>query len=132
MLKENTWDLLKEYYSKTFGVNPAIVDYIAVHDILELCARGYCVSRIARHIEDDEQYVTDVLKEFFNFDGFEEDIDFDVKPLYDRYKYNKYLFCSRAHELDRIATPLTINELYRINRKLQIIESEIENYYAKA
>jgi hypothetical protein len=127
----DSWDLLKRIYKDRFNVEPILVDYIAVSDILYLCAEGKSNKEISLALDFDEEYIQSVLKQFFRFDGFIQDVAFNVRNLYRKNKYNRYCFLSTARFFDRETTEALLKEGFRVNIIMDVIEKEIENFYAR-
>lgn len=128
---KTVWELIKQMYKKNYDMTEDIVDFIAVYDILDECCQGFSRSSIALHLDFDEEYIKETIKDFLFFDGFEHDIMFNPKDLYRRYKYNKYLYISNAAKFDVSLTEKDCAELYRINQRLGRIEKAMFDYYAK-
>lgn len=125
----DTWELLKQIYVTRLGVDSDIVDYIAVHDIVELCCKGLSISTIVLETDFDEDYIKSVLKEFLDFEGFIQDIDFDCRKLYQRHRYNKYTYIYIGKNTSPVVLDEDLHNAYRINVTLDIMEKEIDKYY---
>lgn len=128
----DSWNLIKLAYKQAWNIDPIIIDYLAVYDILVLCVQGRSISRICHELNYDPGYVQDVLQEFFLFSGFSFDLDFNSRQLYIRNRYNKYIYLLRARELDNQSTDESLKESYRINIIFDKIEREVEKYGARA
>lgn len=126
---DNTWELLKQFYKTNLGIEGKVVEYLAVVDILKLCAEGHSNLKIALMSDFEEEYVKCVIQEYFKFDGWSTDFDFNTRALYERCKYNKYTFISLARERDKTTSESSFGWVYRINQKLDDIEKEIEKGY---
>jgi len=127
----DTWILLKRVLRQVHHLDSdKVLDYIAVYDILKECCSGKSNSYISQKLEIDEEYIESCIKEFFGFCGFRLDLDFDCRVLYNRYRYNKYIYLDRATALDPVTDYDMIKKSFQINERLDQIEKEIEKYYA--
>lgn len=78
------WTMIKRFYYDKFNINPMVIEYISVQDILKKCATGYSNKRIANSLNEDVNYISDTILEFFDFYGWEYDLDVNPLALYNR------------------------------------------------
>ncbi len=124
----DTWNALKELCKDRLKIDPVILDYIATYPILQMCAEGRAVKTICLSQDLDEQYVRDTLVEFYAFPGFDQDLGFNARSIYERHPYNKYAFVSTAKTLDFMATEEDLVEAFRINILFDEIERKVGEY----
>ena len=75
-----SWEVIKEFYLKEFGIDEWLVEMYANLDILCLCASGVSFRDISVFLEVPISEVKTVANSVFEFDGWEEEIP--VNPLY--------------------------------------------------
>jgi hypothetical protein len=78
------WDYIKSIYMNKHGIPEVVVDMIAVEPILRHCVTGYSISKIVRYTLMQRKYVKTVLNEYFEFDGWTDDLDFSPIAFYNR------------------------------------------------
>lgn len=83
MCLNDVWEEVKKFYKDKFNIEPDLVNLMSNLEILVLCVNGFSNSSISEFLGIDEQIVSSAIKEYFNFDGFLEDLEFS--PLY-RYR----------------------------------------------
>lgn len=123
------WTPIRNYLSSCVGVKPQLLDYIAVYDILKLCCEGKSNSRIANELDEPQFFIQQIIEEFFQFGGFKNDLDFNVRVWYSKHKYNKYLYMQTARSLDLTSTTEDLRKSFDINKIFEIIERKINEYY---
>jgi hypothetical protein len=68
------WEVVKEFYKEKFGIDGWVVEMYANLDILSLCASGACNETIERFLEIPLNEIEQVIKDTFDFDGWESDL----------------------------------------------------------
>lgn len=129
---KNEWELLRNSLSALSGVKPQLLDYIAVYDILKLCAEGKCNTIISNELNEDIPYIQSVLEEFFQFSGFHKDLDFNSRLWYNRYKYNSYAYLQTARCWDLTSSPEDLRKSFDINKIFEVIERVVEAHYEQS
>ena len=87
------WEIFKEQFKKTNkGVNPDILDYIAVEDILLSHLSGYSLDRILEIYQLSKEYVIIVLEEFIKVSPREYALDFNPYNIYKNQAVNEKTF----------------------------------------
>lgn len=128
----DTWEQFKVYYKSLYPKTKLqVLDFIAVHEILELFCKGYSNKEISYRTDCDETYITDTLIEFLFTTGFSRDTGFDAREMYRRYKYNQYSYIVVCRQLDTTMSEDVYKLLFKANTTLDIIESEITNFYGR-
>jgi hypothetical protein len=125
----NSWELVKQFLSQQINVSPKLIEYIAVYDILKLCAEGRSNLLIANRTGLDIPYIQSVLNEFFLFAGFKDDLEFNSRYLYLRNRFNWYSYLQTARCWDSTSSTEDIRQSYSINKIFDAIEREVESYY---
>lgn len=88
-----SWEAVKEFYQKEFGIDAWVVEVYANMDILHLCISGASNSDIEKFLEIPITEIVKVIREAFDFDGWEESL-----PI------NPYrLFCGYSGEISSVA-----------------------------
>jgi hypothetical protein len=128
-MENRKWNLFTEYVNKEFGVSCELLNYIAVEEILLCCATGLSNKTISNICNCKEKYIIEVLNEFFNFDGWEEDLDVNILHLYessgkliDSYEILIKMISSVYESID-------IKKSYDICKKYEEIIKRINKYY---
>ena len=125
-----TWASVKDYLSRVLDADPLLLDYIAVYDILKLCAEGRSNLSISHILAEDLDYVESVVLEFYGFSGFQQDLDFNVNLCYNRYKYNLYAYLQVARTWDLVSPLDEIRRSYNVNKIFEIIDLKVNSFYA--
>lgn len=77
------WKIFKEEFFKDHEeLNPNILDYIAVEDILLEHLEGSSLEKICEKLELTSQYITSVLKEFLNVEPRKITLKFSPYRIY--------------------------------------------------
>jgi hypothetical protein len=128
MIKEQ-WKLFTEYVSNEFGISEELLNYVAVEEILSCCATGLSNKTIANVCNCDIKYVIEVINEFFNFNGWKDDLDINTYHIYessgkllDSYRMLVKLVSSVSEDID-------INKSFNICKKYEEILEKVNNYY---
>ncbi len=125
------WDFIKSIYVNKLDTPEHIVDYIAVVGILTLCAEGYSNRFIANALRLDARYIHDVIIEFLNTHGWEEDLDLNPYTIYNSCTGTYGCFA----ETIKIISPNISNQLilqsFDVCKRYDKIIKELEEYYAK-
>jgi hypothetical protein len=123
------WEVFTEYVYNRFGISKEILDYIAVNDILLCCVAGLGNNTISMKYKLSADYVSDVLKEFLDFDGWEHDLDVNTFFIYET---SGTLFESFKMMIELTTKLLTDNEIenaYRICKLYTKIKERIDDFY---
>lgn len=87
-----SWELVKSFYSDKFGIDKWVVEMYANMDILSLCVSGASNKSIENILEIPIDEVKLIIKDVFEFDGWEKDL-----PI------NPYrMFCSYDGEISSV------------------------------
>ena len=117
MNTQSNWTEFKEkFVDRNPELDPKLLDYIAVYDILRLGVNGLSNVEIADRLGLDVEYVIKTLWEFLGMEGYKESLEFS--PL------KQYLLYKNRPE-QPVAVFSSMCEIY-----LQI-ERKIEEYYAR-
>lgn len=122
------WEFIQFIYKKNYDIPPRIIDYIAVMDIVELCARGKSCKSIAKLLKFSYKYVRSVILEFLNFDGWDKDFETDFLLRYESLDGDYETFVSTVKSTTRLITGKEINIAYRICGRIRIMRKEIKQY----
>lgn len=127
-MTKNDWYTVRDLIKKLFLISNQLIDYIAVYEILDLSMCGRSNKSISNAIDTDEDYVVEVLNEFLDFPGFEEDLDFYPITLYIKSKGSFNMFETLCCTVDYYGD---IELLYESCKKLVDIKKEVDRFYAK-
>jgi len=118
------WELIRAIHSDKTGIPPNVVDYIAVRDILFSCISGISNKSIADFFHMDEEYVREVIEEFFDTSGLS--VDLPVRPYF---FYKQDMSGSEfADKLSEYLDPSSIMDMYLACAMFDKIKEEIIKY----
>ena len=123
------WDYLRTLLEEKLNIPGEILDYIAVKDILQLCASGSSNANIARFTNVEIEYVEQTLKEFFHFEGWRDDCDLNPFVLYKTCDGIWEDFEKEVTILYPYYTELEKTKLYLIASTYSKIEQDTEKYW---
>jgi hypothetical protein len=81
-MNEERWNVVRQFYMESFGVAPELVDLMASNEILLMCVSGSSNSSISRILNIDIEDVQDIISTIFNFDGWDDDLEFNPYQIY--------------------------------------------------
>ncbi len=125
------WEVIRLVNEKYLSIPPHVSDYIAIQDILRLCTFGLSNKTISERLQMQVGYIQDTLKHYFEFEGWDETLDFNPYFIYERAtkKFNLYKneieTVSATHNFDFILASFMICRIY------DEIEETVNNYYNK-
>lgn len=125
---DQRWRDVKEILQDLVGIPNEVLDYIAVQEVLKLCASGRGNTAIARQLGLEVKVVSDIVKEFFNFDGWDDDLDINPWFLYRKDPYNQSGFEYRIRTLTKLIEDDIITLAYHACSVYGRILEEIEKY----
>ena len=76
------WEDIKEFYKEHFGISNWVVEMLANLDILTLCASGASNETISNFLEIPVDEIALVIKEVFDFPGWEKDLPINPYKSY--------------------------------------------------
>lgn len=127
-MENKGWIKFRKFYSELYHIKNSLVDMIAVYEILLFCASGRSNKTIARFLDMEEDYVSDVLEEFISFRGFEYDLDLNPSSIFDRVEN----FEEFVNEV-KLVSPLSVDtELilwYSVCTRFNSIRERIDKFY---
>lgn len=104
------WDTVKEFYQKEFGIEEWVVELYANMDILSLCASGASNKDIEEFLEIPEKEIVTVIRETFDFDGWDKALPLNPYRLFCSYDG---AISSVSHFLDFVSALSTEFGAYR-------------------
>lgn len=125
------WDYIKSIYMNKHGIPEVVVDMIAVEPILRHCVTGYSTSKIVRYTLMQRKYVKATINEYFEFDGWTDDLDFSPIAFYRRSQENVIRFEEEIRMVSSIENDM-IAFLFYICRRYEGILKEIEKYHGQS
>lgn len=126
---DDPWKMIRTIHASTQKVPPAIVDLIAVFDILTACVRGYSIDRIAEELEMDAKYVESVLLEYFDFPGWYRDLSVNLYNVFKSTKQDFDGFYSAVSKLSgSFIKDLDITKCYKICYTYHRLRKELGQY----
>jgi len=127
----SNWELFKRYYSDLFDTSLELVDYLAVYDILRLCAYGYSNYKIERYTKIELSYIEDTLLTYYDFCGWACDLDFSPIALYNRSKGNFIYYEQEIRMIcDKINKRL-LKRTFDISKRFNDIKKEVDEFYGR-
>lgn len=126
------WKLIRLANEKYLKIPPAISDFIAVKDILRLCVSGLSNKTIANELDTTVDYVKDVLQHYMEFEGWEEDADFNPYFIYKKSNDNFIAFCQELRNISPVTDLLDIPlMMFRMSKIYDKIIEKITEFYEK-
>jgi len=130
-MDNKVWEDVQKIYLEKFNIPPKILDLIACDEVMLLCVSGLSNQVISQHVEQDEEYIKSILKEFLGFEGWQ--FDLDINPFFQYTKYKQYdSFISNFAVLSPATEEFIAQKSFNLCRKFEKIRKEIEPYYASA
>lgn len=126
---ESTWDVIKKIYENKFGVSGKQVDYVAVNEILKMCVSGISNAKIGYSLDQEVNYVSEVIYDHLGFNGWETDLDISPWRIYCKNAGVKFAFESEIQNLTNLLNSGIIDLAYRICSIYESIRKEIEYFY---
>lgn len=123
------WDYLKTLLEDKLGIPGNVLDYIAVKDILQLCASGSSNQNISRFTNVDLDYVTSTIREFLLFDGWIDDCDLNPYMTYQSCQGVYSDFEREILLLYPFYTKNAIMQMYSAANLYKLIEDKMEEYW---
>lgn len=124
------WKVVLEFYEKELHVPRNITECLSVLEILRGCAMGLSNTRISKGY-DDIDYVSAVLFHYYNFPGWDIDLDFSPIAVYRRingnylaYEQEILMLSWRYEDFDE-----NIKESFNICKRYEEILKELDEYY---
>jgi hypothetical protein len=123
----NSYETIRKIYVDKLGIPENVVDLIAVQDVLKFCAIGISNEEISSLLQIDEDAVEDILKAYYSFNGWIEDLDLNVYSVYLR----NTSFQGYSEDVKLVSGTISdkaIKDSYEICYKYNEIRKEIERY----
>jgi hypothetical protein len=128
----NLWDVIKLFYKQNFNIPERVIDYISVKPILIKSLSGYSNHRIALSLNEDIEYIVNILYEFLKFDGWDEDLEFNPIATFNKIKGNLENYRQEVLQNSSITNIRLIDKtFYLCERYYKRIEREIQKYYGE-
>lgn len=125
------WDCIKSVYVNEHNIPEAIVDMIAVEPILRHCVTGYSINKIVRYTLMQRKYIKTVINEYFEFDGWNDDLDFSPLAFYRRSFGSVVRFEEEIKMVSSIKNDM-IAFLFFICKRYEDIVKEIEKHHGQS
>ena len=87
-MNELRWNAVRQFYMESFGISPDLVDLMASNEILLMCVSGSSNCSISRILNIDEESINEIISTIFDFDGWEEDLEFSPYHIYEQDESN--------------------------------------------
>ena len=123
------WEEILKIYKEKFNIEPEVVDMVACSEILRQSCEGLSNETIKILTEYEPDYIRDILKLYFHFEGFESDLDFSPIGTYDHVDGDTYEFLLKVNLLNK--SKISTENLYEICKRYSQIRKEIENKYVQ-
>jgi len=125
------WDYIKSIYVNEHNIPEPVVDMIAAEPILRHCVTGYSINKVVRYTLMQRDYVKAILNEYFEFDGWNVDLDFSPIAFYRRSFGNITRFEQEINMISSVKNNL-IAFLFFICKRYEDIIEEIEKYHGQS
>jgi len=122
------WERLKKFISERTGNSEAQVELMSVIEILDMCVSGASVLDICDSLELDVKFVSEILKKYLGFTGWEESLKINPLALYKscNMEYNRFIDAYKKFTNKHNA--LYIELLFNLCKHYSELESELETY----
>ncbi len=101
-----SWDIVKEFYQKEFGIDNWVVEMYANMDILCLCVSGASNASIEEFLEIPIPEIVKVLQDAFDFGGWDKDLPLNPYKIFCSYKGTISSVQHFADFVDEVGTEL--------------------------
>lgn len=126
----NNWEDVKRFYVKEFGIDPKLVDLVAMSDVLLLSVSGSSNNSISRFLNIDLEAIKEILDTVLDFSGWEIDLEFNPYSIYVNLINNEQLessiFLREINGIDTFQTISQVSQMYRICSIYYTIERRID------
>ena len=126
----NAWELIQRIYESKYNIPSKVIDYVAVNDILNLCAEGYKNAVIATITKQPVGYVNDVVVKFLRFYGWKDTLDISPFSWYNESNKDFEKFMVACLKESLMMTISSIHTAFQICETYDKILMEIGKYYA--
>ena len=118
-MNDTSWQVVKEFYMKSFGFPEGLIEVVANYDILLMCVSGSSNLSISKFFNTSLNDVESAVKEYLNFSGWYSDLSFNPYSIYvSMIKTDEiYNLDTFTHEIKLIDSSLDVDiiiEIYRI------------------
>jgi hypothetical protein len=124
------WESVKRFYVEQFGVDPELVDMVAMGDVLLLSVSGSSNSSISKFLNIDKKVVKEILDTVLDFEGWKEDIEINPYSIFTNLLRNNQLnsssFVREINSIERNIKMEDISKMYRICSIFCTIERRID------
>lgn len=132
-MKKVDWDLFADTLADKLRMPRRVLDYIAVKDILILCASGICDSEIAKFLDTDEPYVREAIGSYLKTSGWQFNLDLNPYMIFKTLVLHGYSsledFCKELQVLSPTTTLSESIKMYNIVVSVTNIENEMEIFW---
>lgn len=125
----DVWKGIKNLYKEKFNIPTRIIDFIAVYDILLRCVQGFSNTKISKYSKLDADYISEVLMEYFLFEGWNSDLDFSPIAVYNRNEGIRINYLEEVKTITGLCDELCLDFTYSICKRFNYIKKEINKYY---
>jgi hypothetical protein len=126
-----TWEFIKSIYKIKFNIPKYVLEYVAVYDILNLCACGYSNKKISSYVNQDVSYIEEVLLDFYIFKGWFDDLDISPLAVYNL-SGGIYIFYEQEIYSRSLIKDYQVKQSFKICKQFTEIKQEIYRYYDKS
>lgn len=129
-MKTVEWSEIRSAISKRANIPEVILDYVSNIEILELCSMGKSARAIATHLGLDIEDVIETLKETFNIESWDKNLEYNPLKLYNKFKGNAWEYLEYiVYKFPDISTDIIFTS-YAIAHKYLYIKERVDEYYA--
>jgi len=125
----DSWKLVEHFYEKYLEIPSYIVYFLSIENVVKGCAMGLSNVRIAKKNLLDIYFVSGILSEEVDFEGWNYDLDFSPLAIYNRSNEN---FLAYEQEILTIS-PFNFENLVKLSfnicKRYNYIKKEIDKYY---
>ena len=126
----SSWEDVKRFYVKEFGVDPKLVDLVAMSDILLLSVSGSSNMSISRFLNVDQETVKEILSIVLEFSGWENDLDLNPYSIFINLLQNDQLtsanFVRETNSVNGLQKIDQVQQMFRVCSLYSDIERRID------
>lgn len=123
------WEEIRDIFEERLGMPRYIADYVAVFDVLVMTLAGLSVENIAKDTDLDEYNVKNILNEFLEFNGWEQNQNINYWFVYNQTD-TKEGFAQIIQNLSKYGTiNIETEKVYSMCTVLADIRNELNEWY---
>jgi hypothetical protein len=125
-----SWEVIKDFYHRAYGIESKYVDLMASYDIIALCASGVGNSTISSVLHVDIDDVIKEIREYLHFDGYSDNLPVNPRKVL---KDLEEIYCDKFDAFDKevrrasIFSNSEVLRMWEVALKFRDIDSELSD-----